>query len=518
VSSYATQLIVLIGLAVAVDYSLFMISRFRSERRRGRDTLAAIEVASGTAGRAVFFSGLAVVVSLAGLLLMDEPLFHSMALGTIAVVVVSVAGSLTFLPAVLAILGRRVDMGRIPVFGRDRDEGTGFWSRVVHVVMRRPAVWAGVTAAGLLLLASPLLHLRLGQTDITAFPDSIEGVAAIKQLQEHFPQGTTLSLDVYVTRADAPEVKAAFEPFRAAMLTVPGLSESRLPIAYSRDGTVARIPFSMSGDQNDERNHEIVRTVRMQVVPGAFGGLPYVEGYVGGRAASVMDRTEVFANRMPLVFAFVLALSFVLLMLAFHSLVIPLKALLLNLLSAGAAYGAMILVFQDGWFASALGIKPTGVIEAWVPIFIFTILFGLSMDYHVFILTRVKEARDRGLSSNDAVARGIAVTSGVVTSAAAIMVVVFAVFVTLRLVIIQQLGLGLAVAVLIDATLIRSVLLPASMRLLGEWNWWMPRWLGWLPRVTIEAEPEDDPDGDPAARDGRDAGGATPGETATVRA
>nr|MBA2255350.1 MMPL family transporter [Chloroflexota bacterium] len=425
------------------------------------------------------------------LLLMDEPLFRSMALGTIAVVVVSVVGSLTFLPAVLAILGRGVDFGRIPYFGRDRAEGTGIWSRIVGLVMRRPLVWAAGTAAVLLLLASPLLHLRLGQTDITAFPDSIEGVAAIKQLQEHFPQGTTLSLDVYVTHADRPDVKAAIEPFRNSVLAVSGLSESRSGIAYSQDGTVARIPFSLGSDQNDPRNHEIVQAVRRQQVPASFGVLPDVEAFVSGRAARVMDRTEVFASRMPLVFGFVLTLSFLLLMLAFHSLVIPLKALILNLLSAGAAYGAMILVFQDGWFGSLLGIKPTSVIEAWVPIFIFTILFGLSMDYHVFILTRVKEARDRGLSSNDAVARGISVTSGVVTSAAAIMVVVFAVFVTLRLVIIQQLGLGLAVAVLVDATLIRSVLLPSTMRLLGEWNWWMPRWLGWLPRVTIETEPEE---------------------------
>jgi uncharacterized membrane protein YdfJ with MMPL/SSD domain len=249
----------------------------------------------------------------------------------------------------------------------------------------------------------------------------------------------------------------------------------------------------MGGTINDPAGHAIVRQVRSTLVPAIFGGLPDVRVYVGGEAALAMDTTGVYTGSLPLVFAFVLSLSFLLLLVAFRSLVIPIKAILLNLLSTGAAYGVLVLVFQLGWFSDVLGVRPTEVIEAWVPIFVFAILFGLSMDYHVFILTRIKELVDRGMGSNAAVAHGISATSGTVTSAAAIMVVVFGIFATLRLVIIRELGLGLAVAVLVDATIIRSVLLPASMRLLGDWNWYLPRALGWLPRVTLEVETEEAP-------------------------
>jgi RND superfamily putative drug exporter len=251
------------------------------------------------------------------------------------------------------------------------------------------------------------------------------------------------------------------------------------------------VTFTMAGGRNDEANRDLVRHVRSEVNRSVFGGLANVRTYVTGDAAFSVDVTKVYADGIPTIFAFVLGLSFVLMLIAFHSIVIPIKAILLNLLSTAAAYGVLVLVFQDGWFAQALGITPAGVIESWVPLFIFTILFGLSMDYHLFILTRIKEARDRGLHSRAAVAKGISVTSGVITSAASIMVVVFAVFVTLKFVFIQELGLGLAVAVFIDATLIRCVLLPASMTLLGDWNWWMPRVLDWIPRVTIEGEPDE---------------------------
>jgi uncharacterized membrane protein YdfJ with MMPL/SSD domain len=232
--------------------------------------------------------------------------------------------------------------------------------------------------------------------------------------------------------------------------------------------------------------------MRQEVVPAVFGSLQPqgVRALVTGDAAFTVDVTGVYSNGSRGIFVFVLGLSFLLMLVAFHSIVIPIKAILLNLLSTAAAYGVVVMVFQNGWLAGPLGITPGGVIESWVPLFIFTILFGLSMDYHLFILTRIKEARDRGLDSRAAVAKGISVTAGVITSAASIMVVVFAVFVGLKFVFIQQLGLGLAVAVFIDATLIRSVLLPATMTLLGDWNWWMPRFLDWIPRVTIEGEPD----------------------------
>jgi RND superfamily putative drug exporter len=515
VSPNATQLIVLIGLAVAVDYSLFMVTRYRVERRLGRERAKAIEVSSSTAGRAVFFSGLAVMISLAGLVTLGVSLFTSMAVGTISVVLVSVVGSLTFLPATLAILGDRVNLGRpatwlprlaaalplrpVRAWGRaalawldhrsDRHEGAGFWGGLVTAVMARPIRLTLLSAVALLVLALPVLHLRTGLTDISAFPDSVDGVAGINLLNEKWPEGTDLQLQIVVTRADEPSTQTAIERLKAAGLELAGLHEP-VEVTPSRDGKVALVAFTLAGGQNDEVNRELVRRVRGELNPSVFGGLPEVRTYVTGQAAFSVDVTQVYADGIPTIFAFVLGLSFLLMLVAFHSVVIPIKAIVLNLLSTGAAYGVLVLVFQDGWLAEPLGITPSGVIESWVPLFIFTILFGLSMDYHLFILTRIKEARDRGLESRAAVARGISVTSGTITSAASIMVVVFAVFVTLKFVFIQQLGLGLAVAVFIDATVIRSVLLPASMTLLGDWNWWMPRVLDWIPRVTIEGDPD----------------------------
>ena len=516
VSANATQLIVLIGLAVAVDYSLFMITRFRVERRNGRERAKAIEISSSTAGRAVFFSGLAVMISLAGLVTLGVSLFTSMAVGTISVVLVSVIGSLTFLPATLSILGDRVNLGRpaswlprlaaapplgpISRWGRSalawldrrasRREGAGFWGGLVTAVMARPAFWAIVSAAVLLTLASPALHLRTGISDFTAFPDSIDGIAGYKQLLAKWPEGTELQLQVVVTKADQADTKAAIERLKIEGLKIEGLHEP-VDVTPSHDGKAAIVSFTMAGGQNDETNRNLVRRVRSELDPAVFAGLDGVRTYVTGNAAFSVDVTKVYADGIPTIFLFVLGLSFLLMLVAFHSIVIPIKAIILNLLSTAAAYGVLVLVFHDGWLADPLGITPSGVIESWVPLFIFTILFGLSMDYHLFILTRIKEARDRGLDSRAAVATGISVTSGTITSAASIMVVVFAVFVTLKFVFIQQLGLGLAVAVFIDATVIRSVLLPASMTLLGDWNWWMPRFLDWIPRVTIEGDPEE---------------------------
>ncbi len=489
VSPYASQLIVLIGLAVAVDYSLFMLTRFRTERGRGRDKLAAIEAASNTAGRAVFFSGLAVMISIAGLFLLDDPLFRSMAIGTIAVVLVAVIGSLTFLPAVLAILGDGVNRMRVPLLGRDREEASGIWATLVRAVMRRPVVSAVVASAVLLGMASPVLRLHLGQADFESFPDELDAVQAIALLSEKWPTGSTIDLQVVVTGADEPATQAAIESLSPRVLAIDGLSGPPTT-TLSRDGTVARVAYGMTGGGNDLRNRDIVREVRREVVPDVFSQLDGVRALVAGDAAYTLDIVDFYARGMPLVMTFVLGLSFVLLLIAFRSIVIPIKAILLNLLSTGAAYGVLVFVFQDGHGADLIGFKP-GPIEAFVPVFIFTILFGLSMDYHVFILTRIKEARDHGASSNEAVARGISITSGTITSAAAIMVVVFSVFVTLELTIIKQLGLGLAVAVFLDATIVRCVLLPASMRLLGDWNWWLPSWLGWLPRVTIEGDAAD---------------------------
>jgi RND superfamily putative drug exporter len=479
-------LIVLIGLAVAVDYSLFMVTRFRTERRGGREKLDAIRVASATAGRAVFFSGLAVIFSIGGLFLLNDNLFRSMAVGTIAVVLIAVIGSLTFLPATLAILGDNVNRLRVPFLGRDRPEGSGVWAVVVRAVMRHPVVTFLVAAAVLIAIASPTARLHMGQSDFASFPDSIDSVKAVNLLNEKWPEGSTLALEVVVTNADRADTNAAIDDMSKRILALEGMSgppQTRMSV----DGKDALVSYVMAGGRNDERNRDIVREVRRDIVPATFGALPDVNAYVTGDAAFTLDVVDFYARGMPQVMAFVLGLSFLLLLVAFRSIVIPIKAILLNLLSTGAAFGLLVLVFQDGRLADQLGFK-AGPIESFVPVFIFTILFGLSMDYHVFILTRIKEARDRGLRTGEAVARGIAITSGTITSAAAIMITVFAVFVTLDLVIIKQLGFGLATAVLIDATIVRSMLLPATMRLLGEWNWWLPSFLRWLPEVTIEGD------------------------------
>jgi uncharacterized membrane protein YdfJ with MMPL/SSD domain len=522
VSQYVNQIVVLIGLAVAVDYSLFVISRFRTERGRGtvsafgmlsrivtgqwqalrtqlraqnggRGKIGAIEVASSTAGRAVFFSGLAVMISLGGLLLIDDDVFKSIAIGSISVVLISVVGSLTFLPATLSILDRWVVRFGLPILARDRGEGQGIWGTIVRAATNKPVIAAVAAGAVLVAIALPVSKLQLGSTtsDVATLPHSVEGVRAWDLISHKWPQGRDLTIEVIVTGADKADAKAAIETFAGALKQgkVAGVSSSTVKVSVAGDGTVADIQAAMPGTANDLANWETARQFRSTVVPTYFGQLADSKVYVSGNATYTMDYSNWYGGQMPVVILFVLGMSFLLLLVAFHSIVIPLKAIILNLLSAGAAFGVLVLLFQEGWFKDYTGIRPN-VIEAWAPAMIFTILFGLSMDYHVFILTRVKEARDRGLASTDAVVKGITITAGTVTSAAAIMVCVFGAFFTIQLAIMQELGVGLAVAILVDATIVRSLLLPSLMKLLGEWNWWMPRFLRWIPRITIEGEPE----------------------------
>jgi RND superfamily putative drug exporter len=494
ISQYVVQIVVLIGLAVAVDYSLFVMSRFRTERLAGRDKLGAIEIASSTAGRAVFFSGLAVMISLGGLFLIDDDVFKSIAIGSIAVVMISVLGGLTFLPATLSILDRKVTRLGIPFLSRERGEGRGIWGTIVRVATNHAVIAAVAASAVLILIAAPVSKLQLGSTttDVTTLPHSVEGVRAWELVSDKWPAGRNLTVDVIVTNVKEPKTAAAIATFEAAMKDgkFAGVNASTVQLDYSGDGTVADVHAAIPGGANDLANWDLARTFRTSVVPTYFGALTGTRVYVSGDAAWTMDYAGWYGGQMPLVIVFVLGMSFLLLLVAFHSIVIPLKAIILNLLSAGAAFGVLVLLFQEGWLKDVTGIRPN-VIEAWAPALIFAILFGLSMDYEVFILTRVKEARDRGLASTDAVVKGITVTAGTVTSAAAIMVCVFGAFFTIQLAIIQELGVGLAVAVLVDATLVRSLLLPSLMKLLGEWNWWMPRFLRWIPQITIEGEPEE---------------------------
>jgi RND superfamily putative drug exporter len=494
ISQYVVQIVVLIGLAVAVDYSFFVISRFRTERIAGRDKFGAIEVASSTAGRAVFFSGLAVMISLGALLLIDDDMFKSIAIGAIAVVLISVLGSLTFLPAVLSTLDRKVMRFGIPFLSRERGEGRGIWATIVRVATNRAVIAAAAAGAVLVLIASPVSKLELGSTtsDVSTLPHSVEGVRAWDLITSKWPAGRNLTMDVIVTNAQEPKTAAAISAFETAMKSgkVAGVNGATTAIDYSGNGTVVDIHAGIPGTANDTANWDLARNFRTSVVPIYFGSLTDTHVYVSGDAAWTMDYAGWYGGQMPMVILFVLGMSFLLLLVAFHSIVIAIKAIILNLLSAGAAFGVLVLLFQEGWLKEITGIRPN-VIEAWAPAMIFAILFGLSMDYHVFILTRVKEARDRGLASTDAVVKGITITAGTVTSAAAIMVCVFGAFFTIQLAMIQELGIGLAIAILIDATLVRSLLLPSLMKLLGEWNWWMPGFLSWIPRITIEGDPEE---------------------------
>jgi uncharacterized membrane protein YdfJ with MMPL/SSD domain len=478
----ATMLSVLMGLAVAVDYSLFVISRYRTERRNGHEKLKAIEIASGTAGRAVFFSGIIVAIAMSGLLFLGGAL-TPISIAIITVVMLSVIGSITFLPALLSILGNGINWGRIPYFGRAKSDETGIWAALVRWIMRHPVAITVVVSALLLALSSPLTHIKLGTSLLSN--DNLEGTKAAKFMLEKWPEGTELKLEVVVTQADKPDTLAAIERFQTAALQIPGLG-GPVVSEKSANGKIIRLYFTQPGSLNDASNQAVVTKLRNEVVPQYFKDLSGVEVYISGNTAIAVDFAKFFTN--PAVWVFVLTLSFLVLLLVFRSLVIAIKAILLNLLSTGAAYGVVILVFQDG----ILWIKPTGYMESFLPVFMFTIIFGLSMDYHLFILTRIKEFRDKGLNSNEAVARGIASTSGTITGAAAIMVIVFGdFFIAIDNSTIQQLGLGLAVAIFLDATVVRSMLLPAVMKLMGEFNWWMPRFLNWLPTITIEVEEEE---------------------------
>jgi RND superfamily putative drug exporter len=478
VSPFASEFVVLIGLAVAVDYSLFVVTRFRSERASGHGRLEAVAISSATAGRAVFFSGLAVAISMASLFLLDDPLVASFAVGSIAAVLVSVVGTMTFLPATLALLDRHVDSGKLP-FLRTSGDVRGGWSWFVRRATERPILVAVVSVAILLAAAAPIANLRLGYvaSDFSVMPADLEVVAAARTIGQAWPAGSSMTLDVVVTNADKPPVQDAIERLEAAALRLTGV-RGPARTTPSADGTAVRVSFPLAGGPNDPTNAEIVRKMRSQVVPAAFAAVAGSRAYVAGDAAFAADYGSFYASKALLVICFVLGLSFLLLLVAFRSIAIPIKAILLDLLSFASTFGIMVLIFHGG----------SGVIDASNPVMIFAILFGLSMDYHVFILSRVKEARDAGLSSAEAVVTGISSTSGTVTSAAAIMVCVFAGFGTIGIANIQQFGVGMAVAVFIDATLVRSLLLPATMRLLGDWNWWLPRFLAWLPRLSVEGE------------------------------
>jgi RND superfamily putative drug exporter len=488
VDASVMHVVLLVGMAVGVDYSLFYVKRAREEREAGRETDAAIEAAAATSGRAVVISGFTVMVAMAGMYMGGIANFASFATGTIMVVAVAVLGSLTVLPATLSKLGDRIEKGRVPFLGRLRNRGgVGIWSRILDRVLRRPLLSAIVSAGVLVALTIPVLGMQtsLGGTDENS--RDLKVMRTYDRIQAAFPsEGSSELVVIKAADATSAQVVAGIEKLEAETAARPALFEGKPSVELSSDKTVASVTIPTVGEGTDDLSNKAVDALRGDIVPGTVGKIDGVEAYTSGEAAATGDFNDAMIGHLPYVFAFVLSAAFLLLLVTFRSIVIPLKAIALNMLSVGSAYGLMTLVFQHG-LGESLGLG-TGPIAAWLPLFLFVILFGLSMDYHVFILTRVREAFDRGMSTGDAVAHGIKSTAGVVTSAAIVMVAVFSMFAMSSELQMQQMGIGLAAAVLIDATIIRGVLLPATMKLLGDWNWYLPTKLGWLPQVTVEKE------------------------------
>jgi uncharacterized membrane protein YdfJ with MMPL/SSD domain/pimeloyl-ACP methyl ester carboxylesterase len=498
IAQEATAVVLLVGLAVGVDYSMFYLRRFREERAAGREKQAAIEAAAATSGRSVLVSGLTVIAAMAGLFLTGDATFASFGYATMMVVAVAVLGSLTVLPALLSKLGDRVDRVRVPFVGRSRRGGEPrIWGAVVDRVLRRPVLSAVVSGGLLLALALPALQLRIATPGPDAqFPRSLEVVRAYDHMQKEFP-GSALPANVVVKTADvnAPAMRAAIRRLEHRALAS-GQMHQPITIDVNKDKTVANITVPIAGTGIDPASNSALAQLRNEIVPETVGAVPDTEAGVTGLTAEWKDSGDHMKSKLPLVVGFVLVLAFGLMLVAFRSIVVAAKAIVLNLLSVGAAYGVLVLVFQHGIGKGLLGFGTTAGIDPVVPLLLFVILFGLSMDYHVFIISRIRERFDRGATMDDAIAHGIKSTAGVVTGAAVVMVAVFSIFATLSILMFKQFGVGLAAAILIDATLVRGVLLPATMKLLGERNWYLPRWLQWLPRLE-HGENEPTPEATP---------------------
>jgi RND superfamily putative drug exporter len=481
------EVILLIGLAVGIDYSLFYLRREREERAAGRTEHAALEAAAATSGRAVLISGITVLVAMGGMFLSGDKTFMSFSIGAMMVVAVAMIGSLTVLPALLGKLGDRVEKGRIPFLHRLRSKNgeSRVWNAILTAVLRRPVISA--VAAGAVLVALTIPAFSLNTTSTGADDISIAEIQPLKKFDAAFPGGNAPA-EVAIQADDVrtePVQNAIAELKRQALAT--GQMTTPVELEVSRDSTVARVFIPLVGNGTDAASQAALATLREDVLPATIGKVDGVEYAVGGVTAQDKDWEAKMVTTAPLVFGFVLIFAFLILLASFRSIVVALKAILLNLLSVGAAYGLLVLLFQRGWGEGFLGFDSNGGIAPWLPMFLFVILFGLSMDYHVFILSRVREAYDRGMSNEDAVAHGIKSSAGVVTSAAVVMVATFSVFALLPLIDMKEMGIGLAAAILIDATLIRAVLLPATMKLLGDRNWYLPSWLEWLPRLETEA-------------------------------
>ncbi len=469
-----SSIVLLVGMAVGIDYSLFYLRRVREERAAGHDTAEALRIAAGTSGRAIVVSGLTVMIALAGLFLTGIDVFSGVAVGTIMVVGVAVLGSLTFLPGILSMLGKWTDRGRIPFLGRRRTAAheSRFWGMLARAVVRRPLIWGGVAAAVLLALAAPALSLNLEDAGIHSLPSNVPVVRSLMDISQAFPGGPEPA-EVVVTGADlgGKPVRAAVAALNGQVAATHGAIREPISTAMFGNNQVLVVSVPLAGSGTDATSNSALATLRTQALPATLGTVPGISYAVAGLTAGNHDFDAQLAKTVPWVFVFVLGLAFLLLMRAFRSVYIPALSICLNLLSVGASYGLMVLIFQDGHLQGLLGFTAYGGITTWLPLFMFVLLFGLSMDYHVFILSRIRELWLGGASAKAAVTDGIARSAGVVTSAAVIMVAVFSIFATLSLIEFKMFGVAMAVAVLIDATIVRGVLLPAGLALLGERAW-----------------------------------------------
>ena len=479
--SSASSVMLLMGLAVGVDYCLFYLRREREERAAGRDKETALRIAAATSGRSVMVSGLTVMVAMAGMFFSGMRLFDGFAVATILVVLIAVIGSVTVLPALLSLLGDKVEFGRIPFLRRKRSTGR-VWNAVLRPVLRRPGIAAVLATGVLLVLAAPALGMHTEKLSIEQqVPKNVPLIQTYKHISAAFPGGPDPAVVVVKAKdIKAPAVRSAISSFESK---VKGDSEFGQPVRTKvyAGPDVAQISVPLAGSGSDATSQHALTRLR-SIVPDAFGDT--AEAHVAGDLAFSNDWNSQLRHSIVPVFVFVLGITFLLMLISFRSVPIAATAILLNLLSVGAAYGVMVAVFQHGWGASLVATHGVGAIEAWLPLFVFVVLFGLSMDYHVFVVSRIREAYDHGVPTSEAVAHGIRSTAGAVTSAAAIMVAVFAVFGTLSMQDFKQMGVGLSVAVLLDATIVRAVLLPSVMKLLGDRNWYLPRWLSWLPKLS----------------------------------
>jgi RND superfamily putative drug exporter len=485
-SLFIVNMITAMGLALGIDYSLFVLSRYREERSAGKDKVAAIVATGGTSSKAVLFSGSSFVVALTGLLLVPDTILRSLALGAILVGLITMAAALTLLPALLSLLGDRVNALRLPFFGREHSADSPFWTRAVTAVVRHPA--AALTAGLMILLAAtaPVLGLHTGSAGVSSLPDTAHSKAGGLALGRHFPNLAADPAQVVISGdVGAADVQAAMANFEASTADDSDFGPPTRQLAPN--GKMAEIDVPLVGDPNNSTARAGLERLRTELVPAAFDGTG-TEVLVGGTTAENADYSAVINKWLPIVLTFVLGLSFILLTLVFRSLVLSATAVVLNLLSVGAAYGLLVLVFQKGVAVDLLGFQQVERVEAWVPVFLFSVLFALSMDYHVFLLSRIRERYVQTGDTTDAVVHGIAATGRIITGAALIIVVVFAGFAAGELVMFQQMGFGVAIALLVDATLIRMIIVPAVMTVLGEWNWYLPKWLNWLPELHVEGD------------------------------